>query len=81
MKLDTSINCEFDHVTVEFDYQPSERQEAYYPGCDASVDVTKVIDNWTGNELDFDDFTEAERDCVEVRCLETAIDNTNYRGE
>ncbi len=36
-------------VTVEFDYQPAERQTRDDPGCSAEVEITSII--WSGIEL------------------------------
>lgn len=38
------IKVNFDGITleVEFDYQPYEPQEEYYPGCDEEYEITAV---------------------------------------
>lgn len=42
MKFTTYIEIP---VTVEFDYQPSEKQTLTYPGCQEDADITAVVFN------------------------------------
>ena len=52
-------------LLIEYDYQPGERQEIDYPGCDEGVEITRVMANGVDFELTTDEEDELEKECLE----------------
>ena len=51
------------NITISFDYSPWERQTHYYPGADASVEVTKIMDE---NGKDLSDILDEVSDAADI---------------
>lgn len=67
MKIETHVYryCEISQfeedipVIVEFEYQPAEKQELNYPGCDESCEVT-AVKTLDGSDFEINMYEESE---------------------